>query len=169
VWFAASGWVFWARRIDREAECERILSVTEATYERVAVALDKQFRVIHNRAQVLLAICGVLLSTSVILLTGKLISAAHRMNPVVVNLLIGGGVMEIAATGVVVGGVMNVRWSTQLEGQTLRDWVLTSLRYRDTKTFAYRIAILFVLIAMALYQGAVVIGWMHGSIVPTTT
>ena len=61
-----------SRRLTREEECDRILMVCGADHpERVAKALDVQFRILHNRAQVLLATCGVLLSTSVVLVTAK--------------------------------------------------------------------------------------------------
>ena len=58
----------------RVDECDRILRVYGASaVEQIVGALDRQFRIIHNRAQLLLGICGVLISASVLVTTGKII------------------------------------------------------------------------------------------------
>lgn len=148
--------------LTRDEECERILRVSGDDHQAIIAALDRQFRIIHNRAQVLLAICGVLLSTSVVLMTGKIIGRAKPMpGDPIGKLLIAAGATEIAATAIIVGGVLNVRWMSQLEGRDLREWIGTSLRYRDGKTHAYRLGILLVLISMILYQSAVTLAWLR--------
>jgi hypothetical protein len=149
-------------RLTSEQEADRILSVCGDRYDQIVHALDVQFRIMHNRAQVLLAICGVLLSTSVVLMTGKIISPpdlVHRQ--VVGTLLIGAGTSEIAAAAIVVGGVLSLRWSSQLPGDNAREWILTSLRYRDSKTNAYRVATFFILLSMVLFQAAGTIVWLE--------
>ena len=124
-------------RLTREQECERILQVCGPDdYEAVVRALDVQFRLLHNRAQVLLGICGVLLSTSVVLMTGKLIG------PVIGALPVCAGAMGIAAAAIVVGGVLRIRWMTQLPGDGVPARIMTSLRLRDSKAYAYRASIL---------------------------
>lgn len=150
-------------RLTREQEADRFLKLYESDHpDQINHALDVQFRLMHNRAQVLLAICGVLLSTSVILMTGKLIGHPELVHREVVRiLLIAAGAAEIAAAGTVVGGVLNVRWSSQLPGDNIRDWILTRLRYRDSKTNAYRVAILLILLSMVLFQSAATIAWLE--------
>ena len=71
------------------------------------------------------------------------------------------GTPEIAAAAVIVGGVLNVRWSSQLPGGNMREWILTALRYRDSKTTAYRVAIFLILLSMVLFQSAATIVWME--------
>lgn len=150
-------------RLTREQEADRFLKLYESDHpDQINHALDVQFRLMHNRAQVLLAICGVLLSTSVILMTGKLIGRPELVNREVVRiLLIAAGTAEIAAAGTVVGGVLNVQWSSQLPGDNIRDWILSRLRYRDSKTNAYRVAILLILLSMVLFQSAATIAWLE--------
>jgi hypothetical protein len=53
------------------------------------------------------------------------------------------------------------RWITQQPGADLRSWILTNLHYRDTKTCAYRIATLLLLLSMVGYLIAVVIAVMR--------
>lgn len=143
--------------VTREEECDRILLHHE-DFEHISSALNQQFTTIHNRAQVLLGICGVLISASVLVTTGKIIGRpSFRFQQAAGLLLVTAGALEIAAAAVVVAGVLNVRWITQQPGADLRAWVLSTLAYRDGKTRAYRVAIVLVLFSMATYQVAVAI------------
>jgi hypothetical protein len=152
------------RTLTREQECDRILRIGGDDLDRIAFALDRQFKLIHNRAQVLLAICGVLISTSVVLMTGKLIGRPNFTHKEVIQALLwSAGLVEILAAGIVVVGVLRVQWMTQLPGDSVRDWVQASLRYRDQKTRAYRTAILLVVLAMAFYQVAAMLAVGPGS------
>jgi hypothetical protein len=151
----------WFERLDRERECDRIMSVSGAQPEKVFATLNLQFRLIHNRAQVLLAICGVLLSTSVVVMTGKIVGGSDLTYPSTIGrLLIAAGTAEMLAAAIVIGIVLDVRWMSQLIGDDLRGWVMTSLRYRDHKTLAYRAAIVLLLLSMVLFQFAVIASWM---------
>jgi hypothetical protein len=149
--------------LTREDECERIMTAHGSDFERISEALDRQFRTIHNRAQLLLGICGVLISASVVVTTGRLIGRrpefAHQH--VAGVLLVVAGLLEIAAAAVVVGGVLNVRWITQQPGEDLHAWVFTNLAYRDTKTVAYRVATGLILCSMISYQAAIAIAMLQ--------
>ena len=148
------------RSLTRKQECERILEAHgPADFERISEAFDRQFRTLHNRAQLILGVCGVLISASVLVTTGRLLagrpSFAHQHLAGVI--LVIAGALEIAAAAVVVGGVLNIRWITQQPGGDLHAWVLTNLLYRDRKTRAYRVANLLVLLSMSSYQVAIAI------------
>ena len=150
--------------LTREEECERIVKAHGPDgFDRISEALDRQFRTIHNRAQLLLGICGVLISASVVVTTGRLIGRRpefqHQHFAGV--MLVIAGVLEIAAAGVVVGGVLNIRWITQHAGDDLHAWVRANLAYRDRKTAAYRLAIAFVLLSMLSYQIAIAIALLQ--------
>jgi len=151
------------RSLTREEECDRILREHgPADFERISIALDKQFRTIHNRAQLLLGVCGVLISASVLVTTGRLIGHPEFSHQHFAGiLLVVAGVLEIGAAAVVVGGVLNVRWITQQPGEDLRGWVFSNLLYRDRKTLAYRIAIILILLSMMSYQIAVAIALLQ--------
>jgi hypothetical protein len=150
-------------RLTREEECERILNTCGPDHhEAIFMVLDRQFRLLHNRAQVLLAICGVLLSTSVVLMTGKILGSRRLDHQeVIIPLLVVAGSAEIAAAAIVIGGVLRIRWTTQLPGTDLRAWILSSLTYRDSKVFAYHAAIAVLLLSMLCFQTAATLAWVQ--------
>lgn len=152
------------KSLSREEECERIVKAHgPADFERISEALDKQFLTIHNRAQLILGICGVLISASVVVTAGRLIGARSDVEHghTAGILLVIAGVLEIAASAVVVGWVLNIRWSTRQPGDDLSAWVRTNLVYRDRKTQAYRVATLLLLLSMVSYQVAIAIAIMQ--------
>jgi hypothetical protein len=150
--------------LTREQECDRILAhYGPDGFEPISEALDRQFRTIHNRAQLLLGVCGILISASVLVTTGRLIGPrpifGHQH--VAGVLLFSAGVLDIIAAGIVVAAVLDVRWITRQPGDDLRAWLLSNLAYRDRKTLAYRVAILIVLFSMMSYQGAIAIALLQ--------
>jgi hypothetical protein len=144
--------------LTREKECERIVNSSGLTdFERISEALDRQFRTIHNHAQLLLGVCGVLISASVLVTTGRLIGRRpefqHQHTAGI--LLVLAGILDIAAAALVVGSVLNIRWITQQPGDDLHGWVFSNLVYRDRKTRAYRLATRLFLLSIISYQIAV--------------
>lgn len=123
--------------------------------------LDAQFKLLHDRAQLLLGICGVLVSTSVVLMTGKIIARSVLNQQLISPFLVAAGIAAITAAALVVGGVLRIRWMSELPGDSLRDWVMRSLRYRDSKTFAHRASIVLLLISMGLFQTAALLAWLR--------
>lgn len=149
-------------RLTREEECERILAVIGHDQpELVFQVLYVQFKILHARAQVLLGIAGVLVSTSVVLMTGKLIVRSVVHQAVISPLVVIAGGAAIVAAGIVVSGVLGIRWMTELPGADVREWILSTLRYRDSKTLAYRASIAFVLVSMVCLQSAAILAWLR--------
>lgn len=151
------------KTLTREEESERILDEYGQDFESISVALDRQFRTIHNRAQLLLGVCGVLISASVLVTTGRIIGGRgdFRHQHAAGLLLVIAGLLDIAGAVVVVGGVLNVRWITQQPGKGLRAWILSNLLYRDRKTHSYRCAIILILLSMVCYQVAIAIALLQ--------
>jgi hypothetical protein len=151
-----------AAGLHREEECERILDSYGENFEAISAALDRQFSTIHNRAQVVLGICGILISASVLVTTGKLIAGPNLQNPRLPGLaLVAAGILEVGAAAVVVGGVLRVRWITQQPGADVRSWVMATLAYRDRKTNVYHTAVSLVLLSMVAYQTAVTLALLQ--------
>src|SRR5215510_2887110 len=83
--------------------------------------LEQQFATLHGRAQVLLGICGVLLTASVLITTGRIIGrGSYTLERVAGWLLALAGMCDIASTAIIVGGVLHIRWLTQEPGEDLR-------------------------------------------------
>ena len=83
-------------------------------------------------------------------------------------LIITGVAFVLLAAAVVCWGVLHLRWLTMQAGKTVPEWLATSLTYRDTKTRAYRVALMFLLVGLVLYSGAVAIMLLypHDGVLP---
>lgn len=149
-------------RLTREEECDRILQISgSGGYEMAYRVLDAQFKLLHDRAQLLLGLCGVLVSTSVVLMTGKIIARSVLHQQLISPLLVAAGAAAIAAAAIIVGGVLRIRWMSELPGTGVREWVMRSLQYRDSKTFAHRTSIMLLLLSMAMFQVSALLAWMR--------
>jgi hypothetical protein len=141
----------------REEESQRIIAAREGDGFKIAEALDSQFKTLQERAQVLLAICGVLLTTSVLLVTGKVIARPNApVLSVASRIMIAAGACDILAAAVAVAVVLVVRWASP-PGTELHAWLVSRLAYRDRKTRALHASIALLLLSMTLYQAATTI------------
>ena len=134
----------------RDAEADRILRYYggDALPEIMAM-LERQFVVLHNRAQVLLGLCGIVVTTTGF--SGRLVAGT---NAAAQWLIIAGVALVLGAAAVVVWGVLHLYWLTMQPGESTREWLLTSLAYRDKKTRAYRIGISLLLVGLTVYAAA---------------
>jgi hypothetical protein len=150
--------------LTREEECDRIVkSHGPGDFDSISKALDRQFRTIHNRAQLLLGICGVLISAGVVVTTGRLIGRRPELEHqrLAGVMLVIAGSLDVAAAIIVVGGVLTIRWITQQPGEDLRAWVYSNLAYRDRKTRAYTAAIVLLLFSVISHQIAMAIALLR--------
>lgn len=161
---------FLDRKLSHEEECRRILgsqTAEEAMRQRdpreaqlmdqISAQLDRQFVTMHNRAQLLLGLCGILISASVLVASVRIMNSHLLHQEFAGGLLVTAGSLEIAAAWFLVWRVLEVRWMTQQPGQSIEEWIMVNLRYRDRKTRAYRISTALVLLGMIAYQVAVAI------------
>ena len=140
------------RCLTRDEEADRILAVYRDDLPAIMTMLERQFVVLHNRAQVLLTLCGIVISTTGF--SGRIIAGTNVLAQV---LIIGGVGLVLLSAAIVVWGVLHLRWLTMQHGENTRDWLLTSLNYRDMKTNSYRIGIVVMLIGLTLYVAAIAV------------
>jgi hypothetical protein len=134
-----------------EREVRRILQIYEPQgAAAVASLLERQFTVLHNRGQVLLGLCGIVITTTGF--SGRIIAGT---NVVAQWLIISGVTSVLVAACVVVWGVMRLRWITQQIGDTTEQWLRAGLLHRDLKTRRYRTAIIFLIVGLTLYVAAI--------------
>ncbi len=143
--------------LPRQQEADRILaSYGDDSMPRIMEMLERQFGVLHNRAQVLLALCGIIIST-----TGFSGRNVAGTGPWSQGLIVAGVALVLLSAGFVCWGVLHLRWLTMQPGQSVRDWLITSLDYRDYKTISYRAALLIMLVGMTAYVAAILIMLLH--------
>lgn len=140
------------RTVPRHVEAERLLAIYRDAPDRIMEALERQFTILHNRAQVLLTLCGVVVTITGF--SGRLIAGTNRTAQV---LVVAGLSLTLLSAVVVVWGVLHLRWLTQQQGELVKPWLMTCLAYRDRKTRAYRWGIALLLLGLALYVAAVAI------------
>lgn len=118
--------------------------------------LERQFSVLMTRAQVLMGLCGVVITTTGF--SGRIIAGTSVLAQ---WLIISGISLTLAAAAVVVFGVLPLRWLTQQGGDSTEAWLAESLRYRDTKLRHYRVGVVLMLAGLAVYVGAIALMLAH--------
>lgn len=134
-----------------EQEAEQILQIYGRENPRELVALlERQFGVLTGRAQVLLGLCGIVITTTgfsgrAIALTG---TAAQW-------LIVSGIFLILASAAAIVWGILQLNWITQFVGKDLGASLAKMLAYRDRKTRAYRVGLILLVVGLALYVSAI--------------
>ncbi len=145
------------RCLNRKEECDRIVQeVGGGRMEPIMAMLERQFTVLHNRTQVVLGLCGVIITTTGF--SGRIIAGTNIVAQV---LIINSVALVLLAAAVVVWSVLHLRWLTQQPGESVYAWLMTVLAYRDRKTDAYRVGITLLLVGLALYVAAIAIMLMY--------
>jgi hypothetical protein len=136
--------------MERATERERIKDIWGGDGAGIMALMERQFGVLHNRAQVLLGLCGIVISATGF--SGRIVAGTNRL----AQGLIVTGVCGVLVAAVLAGwGVLHVRWLTQQPGATLDEWLTVALGYRDRKTAYYRFALAALLLGLAFYVGAI--------------
>jgi steroid 5-alpha reductase family enzyme len=135
-----------------QEEADRILVEYGEAIPEIMQMLERQFAVLHNRAQVLLTLCGIVISTTGF--SGRLVAGTNEIAQA--SIITGVGLILLAAI-VCSWGVLHLRWLTMQRGETVRAWLLTSLRYRNVKTTSYRVAVIIMLVGLSTYCVALAI------------
>lgn len=133
-------------------ETDRILEQYGENVPEIMQMLERQFAVLHNRAQVLLTLCGIVISTTGF--SGRLVAGTNQIAQTCI--IVGVGLILLAAI-VCSWGVLHLRWLTMQKGETARAWLETSLRYRNVKTTSYRVAVIIMLFGLTTYCVALAI------------
>ncbi|HEV7300085.1 MAG TPA: hypothetical protein VGN72_12020 [Tepidisphaeraceae bacterium] len=138
--------------LSRAAEIDRIVERYGDDWPGIMAMVERHFAVLHNRAQVLLTLCGIVISTTGF--SGRLIAGT---NVLAQALVIGGIALVLLSTAVVAHSVLHLRWLTMHAGDDTRAWLESSLAYRDYKTGSYRVALIIMVAGLCLYCGAIAI------------
>jgi hypothetical protein len=142
----------------RAEERDQLVALYRWDSTAIKRELDQQFTTLHNRAQLLLGLCGVLLTAAVLITTGRIIGRGTYSLQHVAGLCLGAaGFCDIVATTIIVGGVLHIRWLTPGPGEDLGAWTLRAVSHRDRKTRAYHAALVVLMLSMAFYEAAVLI------------
>lgn len=134
-------------------EASRILSLYHEPREIVAL-LERQFGVLTSRAQVLLGLCGIVITTTGF--SGRSIASTGLLAQ---WLVVSGIFFVLFAAAAIVWGILQLNWITCYGGFDSKDdpvgALVRMLVYRDRKTRAYRMGLILLLVGLALYVTAI--------------
>ena len=137
--------------LTRAEEARRILDhYGKDEFILIMEMLERQFTVLHNRAQVLLGLCGIVITTTGF--SGRIIANTDKLAQLCIVV---GVFLVLIAAAVVVWGVLHLRWLTIQPGESTEQWLHTCLTYRDRKTNSYRVGIALLLIGLTFYVIAI--------------
>jgi len=137
-------------QLSRSDEADRMIELFGDDFASLHSIVERQFGVLMARAQVLLGLCGVVVTTTGF--SGRIIAGTNTLAQ---WLIIGGITLTLASAVVVVFGVLPLRWLTQQPGETTKLWLTNSMLYRDMKLTHYRLAVVCLLIGLTLYVAAI--------------
>lgn len=137
-------------------EIEHMITLFGDDARGLYAVLERQFSVLMTRAQVLMGLCGVVITTTGF--SGRIIAGTSTLAQ---WLIISGISLTLAAAAVVVFGVLPLRWLTQQPGNTTEAWLAESLRYRDRKLKHYRVGVVLMLAGLAVYVAAIALMLAH--------
>lgn len=143
----------------REKEAEQILKIyggckdgnyQDANPKEITSLLERQFAVLTARAQMLLGLSGIVITTTGF--SGRAIASTGLLAQ---WLIVSGIFFVLSGAVAIVLGILRLNWVTQLIHTDIRVALLEMLAYRDRKTRAYRLGLLLLIIGLTLYVSAI--------------
>jgi hypothetical protein len=138
--------------ITAEEEAQHLLGLYERDASKVLGAVEHQLEILMSRAQTLLSLAGLTITV-----TGFSGASIAKSGAAAALLLVSGLVTVLLGAAVAMGGILRVRWTTQLRSGTLEESLIHAIRTRDKKTVAFSRALLLTIIGLALYVGSVAV------------
>ncbi len=140
-------------QLNFDEEHARILKEYEhKDFDALMGALERQFTVIHNRAHLLLTLCGIVVTLTGF--SGRIIAGTNVYAQIFIIL---GLSITMLGAGVMVWFVLHLHWLTAQTGSDRSAWLVRCLQYRNRKTYAYRVSIRLLMLGMFFYCTAVAI------------
>ena len=112
--------------------------------------LHGQLQNLTGRAQMLLQLAG--LTITVTGFSGANIARSGHMAAL---LVVSGLVLVLVAASLSMGGILRIRWMTQLAPTSLRESAIYALKMRDAKTRVFGRSLALLIIGLAMYIGSV--------------
>jgi hypothetical protein len=135
-----------------EEEADHLLSLYDGDAGKIMSILHGQLTNLTGRAQVLLQLAGLTITV-----TGFSGASIARSGPLAAWLVVSGLVVVLVAASLSMGGILRIRWMTQLAPTTLRATIIYAIEMRDGKTRVFGRSLALLIVGLALYIGSVAI------------
>jgi hypothetical protein len=137
------------RAATAEEEAEHLLTLYENDAAKIMDILHAQFTNLTSRAQTLLQLAGLTITV-----TGFSGTSIARSGPLAAWLAVSGLIIVVAAS-LSMGGILRIRWMTQLTPTSLRETLIYAIEMRDSKTRIFGRSLALLIVGLALYIGSV--------------
>jgi hypothetical protein len=131
-------------------EARHLLALFAGDAAKVLGTVDRQMELLMGRAQALLSLAGLTITV-----TGFSGASIARSGTAAALLLVLGLVTVLGGAALAMGGILRVRWVTQLAPTSLEESLRHALRMRNRKTAAFGMALGLTVIGLALYVASV--------------
>ena len=133
-----------------EEEAEHLLGLYGDDAGKIMGMLEGQLTNLTGRAQMLLQLAG--LTITVTGFSGANIARSGRLAAI---LVVAGLVLVLAAASLSMGGILRIRWVTQLARSSLHESIIYAIEMRDAKTRVFGRSMALMIVGLALYIGSV--------------
>lgn len=133
-----------------EEEADYLLGLYDSDAAKIMAVLHGQLANLTSRAQVLLQLAGLTITV-----TGFSGTSIARSGPIAALLVVSGLVVVLVAASLSMGGILRIRWMTQLAPTTLRASIVYAIEMRDAKTRVFGRSLALLIVGLALYIGSV--------------
>jgi hypothetical protein len=131
-------------------ETREIIRFFDGDKINIQRTLENQFAVLYQRSQVLLSLCGIIISVTGF--SGKSIVVTSFAS----RLLLISGLLFVLLSGIItIWGVLRFKWITQWNEESLSNFVSNVIERRDRKTLYFKIALILLLIGLTLYVSSI--------------
>lgn len=140
------------RAANAEEEAEHLLALYGGDAPRVVAVLENQLSSLATRAQMLLQLAGLTITV-----TGFSGASIARSGTLAAVLVVSGLVVVLVGASLSMGGILHVRWVSQLAPCPARDAILAAIEMRNKKTRAFGRSLALLIVGLSLYIGSVAI------------
>jgi hypothetical protein len=132
------------KNVDEEAK--EIIAFFDGNKVNIMHTLESQFSTIYQRSQVLISLCGIIVSVTGF--SGKTIVLTSLLS----RILLITGLTFVLLSGILsIWGVIRFKWITQWYEENLYNVVKNILIRRNRKTLFFRISLFLLLLGLTLY------------------
>lgn len=131
-------------------EADHLLGLYGSDASKIMGIVQDQLSNLTARAQTLLQLAGLTITV-----TGFSGTSIARTGPLAAWLVVSGLVVVLVAASLSMGGILRIRWMTQLAPTSLRESVIYAIEMRDRKTRMFGRSLALLIVGLALYIASV--------------
>jgi hypothetical protein len=136
--------------VTQAQECAHLIELYEGNAALIMNRIESQLAILASRAQTMLSLAGITITV-----TGFSGANIARSGHTAALLLVFGLFIVLCSAAITMGGILRVRWTTNLAPCTLQAAVTHALQMRDNKTRVYSAALAMLIVGLALYVSSV--------------